>query len=922
MSQSADIVNATVSDGTGTTTEQVDLSSSSPINGTFVSTSPAGTIGADPLVLYNWDPTTQLAGFLSSLAAGDGANIVTIGDSTSLGFGSASEGFRGLSYSAELTQALNTVGVSSQSANFEGQGNENGDTTDQRVVLLNGATYSGAYDAGGQAVSLDGTGQAVAFTPDTPGTYNQVSVSYIDQGSGSVNVSVDGTQVGTLQIGNTGNTLSQSITIPAGMHGEVTVTAATDTQSYIQGISLANTNANQVQVFNASIGGWGSGSANTSYYGGGDVTGSADGFGQVSGSLALNPKLALIDLGINDITGFTNNGTEVPTSTIVDNLEQIVATYKANGCDVILILPQPFSDPNYASALPALRSALESFSLTSNVPIIDLSATYGNDYSALVSAGLMSDNLHPDATLYADIGTQIANLLGNAINGTNTNTANTVQGTTGNDVLTASPTNSILVGNGGSDTYSIAGTINAAETIINGTTSATQSSGTANFTGLSYKQLWFSQSGQNLVVSVLGTGQSVAIQNWFANDTSKLNQITTSDGTLSKNNVANLVTAMQNYMNQNTSFSPATTNDNNLSDSAYAGSVSNAVQTAWSTAVPCFMKGTLIATDMGNIPVECLKPGDMVLTADGSIRPVVWIGHREINTSKHIWPLEVMPVRVRRDAFGLGLPRRDLWLSPQHAILTRDVLIPIIALANGATIVQEQVEHVSYWHVELETHDVLIAEGLAAESFLDCNTRQGFSNNPGYVDLHPLFEGKNRNNGCAPLHESGPLVDELRNSLSCRAKMAGWDITIDPDLHITVDGNPIYPTLVGRGHYVFDLPDHASSSSSKIRLVSRTARPVDNDNKPKDRRHLGVNLHVLILDGIAYDIADLSEGWHDIEGDAENTWRWSRGNAALPSGSRRIQVMIGTGLTYRTSYSASPVNMDIRLNYAAMNQVA
>ena len=80
---------------------------------------------------------------------------------------------------------------------------------------------------------------------------------------------------------------------------------------------------------------------------------------------------------------------------------------------------------------------------------------------------------------------------------------------------------------------------------------------------------------------------------------------------------------------------------------------------------------------------------------------------------------------MRAGAFSEGAPRRDLLLSPDHAVYIDDVLIPIRYLVNGVSIVQQTVDAVTYWHVELPEHDVLLAEGLPAESFLDtgANTR-------------------------------------------------------------------------------------------------------------------------------------------------------------------------------------------------------
>ncbi len=119
--------------------------------------------------------------------------------------------------------------------------------------------------------------------------------------------------------------------------------------------------------------------------------------------------------------------------------------------------------------------------------------------------------------------------------------------------------------------------------------------------------------------------------------------------------------------------------------------------------------------------------------------PVQWLGHREIDCAGQPRPQDVWPVRVRTGAFGPDLPHRDLLLSPDRTVLVDGVLIPVRHLVNGVTIVQEPVDEVSYWHVELPAHDVLLAEGLPVESYLDTGNRSAFVNGGGVVAAHPDF---------------------------------------------------------------------------------------------------------------------------------------------------------------------------------------
>jgi hypothetical protein len=575
---SADPITASVSNGTSEIQTVVDLSSSTAISGTIVPVSTSG-IGTNPLVVFNWDPASQLASLLASLKAGDGAVIAAEGDSTTLGFGAAASGFRQLSYPYELSQALTADGVASNTNDTMGQGNENGGTTDTRVSFFGDAAYVGAYDAGGQIVQMNAAGSGMIFTPSTPTAFNRVTVSYMDFGSGTVTISVDGAAVGTLTFGNTGNTMQQTLDIPLGTYGNVSITANDSNQTDIQGISLANSTENSIQVDDTAIGGWGSGSADTSVLNDNVLLGSADGFGMTAGTVALAPNLTMVDLGINDITGFANNGTPLTAAAIIANLTQIVATLKAGGSDVILVIPQPFSDPGYATLLPALRAGLETLSLAENVPLIDLSQTYNNNYAALLSAGLMADTLHPNATLYADIGTEIANVLANAIDGTTNGTAATSNGTSGNDTLSGTKTINTLIGNGGSDTYVINAT-DQADLVINGSSAGTAAAGQIEFAAANHNELWFAQSGNNLVVETLGTDQQVVIKNWQTSGSAKVAEIVGSDGYKIDAGLQSLVQAMASFSAANPGFNAAATGNTSLTDSAF-GTLAAAVQADW-----------------------------------------------------------------------------------------------------------------------------------------------------------------------------------------------------------------------------------------------------------------------------------------------------------------------------------------------------
>ena len=202
------------------------------------------------------------------------------------------------------------------------------------------------------------------------------------------------------------------------------------------------------------------------------------------------------------------------------------------------------------------------------------------------------------------------------------------------------------------------------------------------------------------------------------------------------------------------------------------------MQTSDQDATPyalCFASGTRIRTARGDIPVEALKVGDIAVTASGAYRPITWLGHREVECAALDAPHESWPVRVRAGAFGVGpcggnLPERDLRLSPGHPVLVgsgaNEHLVPIMCLINGTTIDRVEVPSITYWHVELDAHDILLAEGLPAESFLDYGTRPWFGPD---AEAHALANPDHVVPGlgarCRPVAIDGQVVEAERRRL-------------------------------------------------------------------------------------------------------------------------------------------------------------
>ncbi|MBS1086799.1 Hint domain-containing protein [Gluconobacter sphaericus] len=184
---------------------------------------------------------------------------------------------------------------------------------------------------------------------------------------------------------------------------------------------------------------------------------------------------------------------------------------------------------------------------------------------------------------------------------------------------------------------------------------------------------------------------------------------------------------------------------------------------------PCYCRGTRIATERGDVAVENLTIGDRLLTISGAMRPIRWIGRRSYAGQFAATNPAVLPVMFRAGSLGDAVPARDLMVSPLHAMYLDGVLIPAEALVNGVSILRmENVDRVDYFHLELDTHDVILAEGAASETFVDDGSRGMFHNAVEYRALYPDAV-RTEARYCAPRVEDGEELAAINRALVLRA---------------------------------------------------------------------------------------------------------------------------------------------------------
>jgi Hint domain len=324
------------------------------------------------------------------------------------------------------------------------------------------------------------------------------------------------------------------------------------------------------------------------------------------------------------------------------------------------------------------------------------------------------------------------------------------------------------------------------------------------------------------------------------------------------------------FSNSNFFPTPATTSV------VYAGApLSDAGFTFVATETACFLPGTHILTDRGEVAVEALRMGDRIVTRSGQTRPLCWIGHGRALAARGRRSAAT-PVIIRKGALGPNVPNRDLHVTKGHALFLDGVLIPVEFLVNHRSILwDDRAQEVVVYHLELDAHDVLMANGAPAESYRDDGNRWLFQNANSGWDLPPKAP-------CAPVLTGGPVVDAVwRRLLDRSGPRPGVPLTDDPDLHLLVDGVRVDASMPVDGVYVFGVGD----AVGEVRIVSDSVVPQE-VGLARDPRRLGVAVRrIVVRQGSRFrtflaDDARLEAGFHAVE--ADRRLRWTDGDAALP----------------------------------------
>lgn len=302
---------------------------------------------------------------------------------------------------------------------------------------------------------------------------------------------------------------------------------------------------------------------------------------------------------------------------------------------------------------------------------------------------------------------------------------------------------------------------------------------------------------------------------------------------------------------------------------------------------PCFLKGSLLETPSGWIKVEDLSIGDMIFSYENgkkTVRAITWIGHSEIVNAQE----ESYPVKIARHALADNVPFADLYITPEHCLFLDGCFVPVRMLVNERSIVtQTDLHNFEIYHIELQNHSVINAQGVLTESFLDTRNHTFALKSTSNVEKLSTSHKEWNTDSAAPLNVKPDFVEPLYKMIEQRAVNLNMERvrtyhTLTQVTNLSFVNQSGLPILSRKkdGWFLLTLP----AGTTKVSILSNATKPSDAIGPYwDDRRKMGVlvknALHLRKTDHIKIDMNTQSYAsqWY---ANTDSTY-WTNGNSSL-----------------------------------------
>ncbi|WP_158322806.1 Hint domain-containing protein, partial [Acidisphaera rubrifaciens] len=310
-----------------------------------------------------------------------------------------------------------------------------------------------------------------------------------------------------------------------------------------------------------------------------------------------------------------------------------------------------------------------------------------------------------------------------------------------------------------------------------------------------------------------------------------------------------------------------------------------------------FLAGTQVLTSCGPIPIEALVEGELVVTRNGQLAPVLRLDKQRFSLVHVPRTDAIQPVCIARGALGDGLPHRDIVLAPDQCVAIDDVVATARELVNGGTITRiDPPPGLAYFDVTLPERSWMMAEGVACATRAPTRGRRGAARATATLPRDGVTAAGAQHRLAA-----------LRARLLDVAYAAGYRREHDPDPYLVVAGRTLRPDTVEGLSYRFTVPVAAGS----LEIVSRSFVPRDVSPGSGDERVLGVAVRGIRIGGgdapVLLDLDDPAhQGLHLPQDDGGISWRWTDGHARLRWQADRAPVDVTITLAHDGLYWIAP----------------